>query len=103
MRRRPVIVEVRQRSAPFRRNPEQILIACEAGDESAAAARAERLEREQDRQELNDAYIRYARRHGWPEARGWAAAQAHFDPTAGQGIDHAAVAEQLFVKKRRAA
>lgn len=101
MKRRPV-VEIRQRSKPYRQNPERILIDSEAGDEAAADARADRLQREHDRDLLNAAYAAYARRHGWPEARGWAAAQAHFDPAAKRDESREA-AELAFSKKRRAA
>jgi hypothetical protein len=99
--RRP-IVETRQRSTGFRRTPEQILIDCEDGDGLAAEARAERHERDRDRQELTEAFVRYARRHGWAEAKGWAAARAFYDPMAAKGSDPRAAAERAFKKARAA-
>jgi hypothetical protein len=82
------------------KTPERILIDREEREAEAAAERAERLAREHDRRALNEAFARYAARHGWPEARGWAAAQAHFDPTSRNSRGHRAAGEVLFKPRR---
>lgn len=95
--RRPVI----ERRSLTRGTPETHLINAEDRAEFFAARPA--AEACPLRAALVAAYRAYADRHGWPEAKGWAAAQAHFDPTAANRTSKRDRAEKAWAKQGRAA
>lgn len=83
----------------YRKTPERILIDEEDGRAYATDARAGRLCPE--REALITAIAAYAAVVGWPDAKSFLAARAHFDPTTLKRRDPSAAAA-LFAREEAA-